>query len=137
MPLVALALALANALAWALPADGLPLAPMLLDLASLALLGASVESRLGHLLTGALALAGAACGLAAGRGALAGDAAGAPAWAAGGATAAMLLGYLVLFPRARVLSLVPVPFWVTIVEVPAVLMLGVWTAAQLYLGLVA
>ncbi len=131
-----LALVLANALAWALPARQLPLGPMLLDVASLALLGSSVETRLGHIATAALALAGALGGIAVGA-ALAEGASGIPGWAAGGATAAALLCYLALFPRARVLSLVLVPFVVTIVEVPAVLLLGAWTGVQLYLGLVA
>jgi membrane associated rhomboid family serine protease len=134
VPLLVLVLVLANVLAWALPGGRLPLGPMLLDAASLALLGPSVESRLGHLPTAALVLAGAAAGLAVG--ALAQDSA-AAGWASGGATAAVLLGYLLLFPRARVLSLVPAPFVVTIVEVPAVLLLGAWTGAQLYLGLSA
>lgn len=129
-----LAVACLNVLAYALPAGPLPLAPMLLDLAALGLLGASVESRLGHPRTAVLCLAGAVVGSAL-CAALGEGSAAITAWAVGGATAAVLLGYLVLFPRARVISLVLVPFLVTIVEVPAVLLLGAWTGAQLYLGL--
>lgn len=134
LPVVVLALASLNVLAYALPATPLPLVPMLLDLAALALLGASVESRLGHLRTAILCLAGGLAGSAL-CAALGEGSAAVPAWAVVGATAAVLLGYLVLFPRARVISLVLVPFLVTIVEVPAVLLLGAWTGAQLYLGL--
>jgi len=125
LPIVACILIVCNVLAFALPARRLALWPMLLDVGSLALLGPSVEGRLGHLRLAALCLLGAA---------LAG-ALGPLAYAAGGATAAVLLGYLLLFPRARVLSLVAIPFVVTIVEMPAVLLLGAWTGAQLYLGL--
>jgi membrane associated rhomboid family serine protease len=41
----------------------------------------------------------------------------------------------VLYPRARILSLVFIVFFVTIIEVPAVLLLGVWLAARALLGL--
>lgn len=132
-PLVTLALAAANVLAHALPPAGLPLAPMLLDLALLVLFGASLERALGHTRLLAASLLGAALALA--LRSLLGDAsADALAYAAGGATVAVLAGYLTLFPRARVVSLVLVPFLVTIVEVPAVLLLGLWAAAQIYLG---
>jgi membrane associated rhomboid family serine protease len=53
---------------------------------------------------------------------------------ASGAIAAVLGGYIVLYPRARILSLVLVIFFVTIVEVPAVLLLGFWFVVQLYFG---
>ncbi|HEX3692910.1 MAG TPA: hypothetical protein VHU13_06155 [Solirubrobacteraceae bacterium] len=126
-PLVVLALVAANVLAWAMPARPLPLGATLLDLAALALVGASVESRLGHLRLLGLCILGGALAFALAS----------PAAAAAGASAAIVLGYLVLFPRARVLSLVLVPFLVTIVEVPAALLLGAWTGAQLYLRLTA
>lgn len=129
-----LAVLVLNALAYALPGQRLALAPMLLDVVSLALLGPSLESALGRARFLALCLAGAALGVAIGS--LLGEGSGtALAFAAVGATVAALGGYLACFPRARVLSLVLVPFLVTIVEVPAALLLGAWTAAQLYLGL--
>ena len=59
----------------------------------------------------------------------------APALGASGAIAAVLGGYILLYPRARVLSLVLIVFFVTIVEVPAVFLLGFWFAEQLWLGL--
>jgi membrane associated rhomboid family serine protease len=57
-----------------------------------------------------------------------------PTLGASGAIAAVLGGYIVLYPRARILSLVIVIFFVTIVEVPAVLLLGFWFVVQLYFG---
>ncbi|MHB8241185.1 MAG: rhomboid family intramembrane serine protease [Solirubrobacteraceae bacterium] len=58
-----------------------------------------------------------------------------PTLGASGAIAAVLGGYLLMYPRARVLSLVFVVFFVTIVEVPAVFLLGFWFLEQLYFGL--
>jgi membrane associated rhomboid family serine protease len=47
----------------------------------------------------------------------------------------VLGGYLLLHPRARVLSLVFIVFFFTLVEVPAVLLLALWFAEQLYVDL--
>lgn len=58
-----------------------------------------------------------------------------PTLGASGAIAAVLGGYILLYPRARVLTLVFIVFFVTIVEVPAVLLLGFWFLEQLYFGL--
>jgi membrane associated rhomboid family serine protease len=58
----------------------------------------------------------------------------APTLGASGAIAAVLGGYIVLYPRARVLSLVVLIFFVTIIEVPAVYLLGFWFLEQLYFG---
>jgi len=52
-----------------------------------------------------------------------------------GALAAILGAYLALYPRARVLALVLVPFLATIVAVPAVPLIGLWWGAELWLGL--
>jgi membrane associated rhomboid family serine protease len=52
----------------------------------------------------------------------------APTLGASGAIAAVLGGYLVLYPRARVLTLVIIIFFFTIVELPAVVLLLVWFA---------
>ena len=46
----------------------------------------------------------------------------------------LLGGYIVLYPRARILSLVIIIFFVTIIEVPAVFLLGFWFLEQLYFG---
>jgi membrane associated rhomboid family serine protease len=57
-----------------------------------------------------------------------------PMIGASGAIAGVLGAYLVLFPRARVASLVPILFIFTIVEIPAVLFLLFWFVSQLYSG---
>lgn len=53
-----------------------------------------------------------------------------PTIGASGAVAAVLGAYAVLLPRARVLSLVFLLFFVTLVEVPAYVMLGIWFILQ-------
>ena len=58
----------------------------------------------------------------------------APTLGASGAIAAVLGGYILLYPRARVLALVFIVFLFTLVEIPAVFLLGFWFAEQLYLG---
>jgi len=57
-----------------------------------------------------------------------------PTLGASGAIAAVLGGYVLLYPRARVLTLVFMIFFVTIVEVPALLLLGLWFVVQLLFG---
>ena len=46
----------------------------------------------------------------------------------------MLGGYLVLFPRARVITVIFIIFFFTIIELPAVLILGFWFLQQLLFG---
>ncbi len=53
-----------------------------------------------------------------------------PAIGASGAVAGVLGGYLLLYPHARVLTLVFIIFFVTLIEIPAVVMLGIWFALQ-------
>src|ERR1035438_9804347 len=57
-----------------------------------------------------------------------------PTLGASGAIAAVLGGYILLYPRARILSLVFIVFFFTIIEVPAVFLLGFWFLEQLYFG---
>jgi membrane associated rhomboid family serine protease len=57
-----------------------------------------------------------------------------PTLGASGAIAAVLGGYIVLYPRARILSVVLIVFFFTIVEVPALVLLGFWFVVQLYFG---
>ena len=52
----------------------------------------------------------------------------APTIGASGAIAAVLGGYIVLYPRARVLTLVFIILFVTVIELPAWVMLGIWFA---------
>jgi membrane associated rhomboid family serine protease len=58
----------------------------------------------------------------------------APTLGASGAIAAVLGGYLLLYPRARILTLVFIVFFVTIVEVPALVVLGFWFVEQVLFG---
>jgi len=54
-----------------------------------------------------------------------------PIIGASGAISGVLGAYLVLFPKARVLTLVLLPFYATTLRMPAVLLLLLWFAVQL------
>jgi membrane associated rhomboid family serine protease len=54
----------------------------------------------------------------------------APTIGASGAIAGVLGAYAVLFPRARVLTLIFIIFFVTIVEIPALILLSLWFILQ-------
>ena len=58
----------------------------------------------------------------------------APTIGASGAVAAVLGGYILLFPRARVLTLVFIILFFTVIELPAWVMLGIWFAEQALFG---
>jgi rhomboid family protein len=53
-----------------------------------------------------------------------------PTLGASGAIAAVLGGYILLYPRARVLTLVIIIFFFTVIELPALVMLGIWFLEQ-------
>jgi membrane associated rhomboid family serine protease len=53
-----------------------------------------------------------------------------PTIGASGAVAGVLGGYLLLFPRARVVTVVFIIFFFTILELPAILFLGIWLLQQ-------
>ncbi len=55
-----------------------------------------------------------------------------PSIGASGAVAAVLGGYALLYPRARVVTLVIIIVFITIIELPALLVLGLWFLLQLY-----
>ena len=55
-----------------------------------------------------------------------------PTIGASGAVAAVLGGYALLYPRARVVTLVIIIIFITIIELPALLVLGLWFLFQLY-----
>jgi len=57
-----------------------------------------------------------------------------PTIGASGAISGVLGAYLVLFPTARVLTLIPLLFFFPVVEVPAALYLGFWFLMQLLSG---
>lgn len=60
-----------------------------------------------------------------------------PMVGASGAIAGVLGAYLVLYPRARIASLVPILFIFTIIELPALIFLGFWFISQLFQGWLA
>ncbi len=58
-----------------------------------------------------------------------------PSLGASGAIAGVLGAYIVLFPRSRVVTVIPIFFFLYFIEVPAFLFLGLWFVLQLTSGL--
>jgi membrane associated rhomboid family serine protease len=54
-----------------------------------------------------------------------------PMIGASGAVSGILGAYLLQFPRARVLTLVPLGFFMTTIRIPALIMIGFWFAGQI------
>ncbi len=54
-----------------------------------------------------------------------------PMVGASGAIAGVLGAYFILYPRSRVLTLVPLGFFITFVQIPAVILLAFWFLLQL------
>jgi membrane associated rhomboid family serine protease len=132
-PLVTAIAVLIVVVAYLLSSDHEGLWPLLVDILFLGLLGQSVEGTFGRvrfaglcILLGLLAVAGRS---------LAGVGSPSAVVLATLVVTATVLGvYIRLFPRARVLGLVPVPFYTTLVEVPAALLIGLWLALQVGFG---
>ncbi len=57
-----------------------------------------------------------------------------PTVGASGAVAGVMGAYFVLYPRAKVLTLVPIFFFFTMVELPAYVFLGIWFLLQFLSG---
>jgi len=57
-----------------------------------------------------------------------------PNLGASGAIAGVLGAYILLFPRAQVTTLIPIFVFITIREIPAVIVLGFWFVLQLFTG---
>ncbi|GLI36855.1 rhomboid family intramembrane serine protease [Geobacter hydrogenophilus] len=53
-----------------------------------------------------------------------------PMVGASGAVAGVMGAYLLLFPRARILTLVPILFFFTFLEIPAFIIIGYWVLIQ-------
>ncbi len=105
---------------------------LLANMAYLWIFGNNIEDRLGR--PGFLAFylaAGVAAGLTQ---VLIDPASSIPLVGASGAIAATLGAYLVLFPAARILSLVFLVFFYQLIQVPAVIVLGFWFILQLIDG---
>lgn len=97
--------------------------------------GNNVEEAMGHgrflafyLVCGALATGGHV---------LANPASEVPVIGASGAISGVLAAYLLLFPHARVLTLIPLGFFTRLVYIPAVALLGFWILIQVVSGLLA
>ena len=60
-----------------------------------------------------------------------------PMVGASGAVSGVLGAYMKLFPHARVLALVPVFFFMTFMEIPAVIFIGLWFFIQMVNGVVS
>ena len=56
---------------------------------------------------------------------------------ASGAIAGVLGAYILLFPRARVVTLLPIFIFFTVVEIPAYIFLGIWFLIQFFSGALA
>jgi len=57
-----------------------------------------------------------------------------PSIGASGAISGVLGAYLVMFPRARVVTLIPLGFFIRLAELPALVVLGFWFVLQLVNG---
>lgn len=60
-----------------------------------------------------------------------------PTLGASGAIAAVMGAYIVLYPNARVVTLIPLFFFFTTVNIPAFLYLGIWFVTQFFSGVAA
>ena len=94
--------------------------------------GDNIEDRLGHV---RYTIFYFACGVAATMGhALFSAGSGVPAIGASGAIAGVLGAYLILFPHAQVTTLIPIFMFITVRQVPAVIILGLWFVLQIFSG---
>ena len=60
-----------------------------------------------------------------------------PTVGASGAIAAVLGAYLVLYPQSRVLTIIPLGFFIRMTMVPASIVLGMWFVLQLFSGVLS
>ena len=92
--------------------------------------GDNVEDRVGH---GRFIFFYLLCGVAAAIGQIVMDPGSRlPTVGASGAIAGVMGGYFVLYPRSRVLTLIPLVIYWEVVELPAIFLLGFWFIMQLF-----
>lgn len=60
-----------------------------------------------------------------------------PTVGASGAIGAVLGAYLVLFPQSRIVTFIPLGFFMRLTVVPAIIVLGLWFILQLFSGVLA
>ena len=102
------------------------------NMLSLWIFGDNVEDRLGH---GRYVLFYLSCGTLASLAHVWADPSSTiPTIGASGAIAGVMGGYFVLYPHSRVITLLPIFVFIQIVEVPAVVFLGLWFFLQLVSG---
>lgn len=105
------------------------------NLWTLYIFGDNVEDRVGHLRYLGLYIL---CGITAGAVQMGTHLnSSVPTIGASGAIAGIMGAYFILYPRARVLTLIPIFVFVRMVELPAFLYLGFWFAVQVYTGALA
>ena len=94
--------------------------------------GGNVEDRMGH---GRFLVFYLLCGAAAALMHVAADPESVmPAVGASGAIDGVMGAYFVQYPQSRVLTLVPIFFFIRLIEVPAIFFLGLWIVVQLLSG---
>ncbi|MFC1805704.1 rhomboid family intramembrane serine protease [Planctomycetota bacterium] len=94
--------------------------------------GDNVEDRMGHV---KYVLFYLLCGLgAAGAHAAVNPSSSVPTVGASGAIAGVLGAYLLAFPKARVSTLLTLGFFITVIRLPAVIVLGFWFVLQFFSG---
>jgi len=94
--------------------------------------GDNVEDRMGH---GRFAAFYLLCGTAAALGQmLTSPNSPLPMVGASGAVAGVMGAYFVLYPHSRIVTLVPIFFFIQIIEVPALFFLGIWFVMQFLSG---
>ena len=97
--------------------------------------GDNVEDRMGH---GRYIVFYLLCGLAAGvTHILTNQESNVPTIGASGAVAGVLGAYTLLYPRARVLVLIPIFYFMEFIRLPALAVLGIWFVMQLFQGTLA
>jgi membrane associated rhomboid family serine protease len=94
--------------------------------------GDNVEDRMGH---GRFVVFYLLCGMAAALAQTITDPSSViPMVGASGAIAGVMGAYFVLYPRSRILTLVPIFFFIQLIEVPAIFFLGLWFLMQFLSG---
>jgi membrane associated rhomboid family serine protease len=94
--------------------------------------GDNVEDRMGH---GRFLVFYLLCGIAAALAQTITDPSSVvPMVGASGAIAGVMGAYFVLYPHSRILTLVPIFFFVQLIEVPAIFFLGIWFVMQFLSG---
>jgi membrane associated rhomboid family serine protease len=107
---------------------------LLADVLALAIFGPNVEDACGRLRFLCFYVLGAVVAL--GLQVLLAPDSAFPVFGACGAVGAVLGAYVLLYPRARVITLAPVPFVATILALPAVALVAVWLLVQVWFGAV-